>query len=242
MNFSFKYLFLFFAIHGFTQEVFKALPAGTNEIRFVYEIKANILIEKNMVTADKNLLRYEFPELITEINKANLDSITNLISIPLSKFNLKQTRILSSILYHINEIHEGVYDTKKQTTIIYSSRNDSLTSQLFKNIFKEEYHPFFYKTIVDYIDKQTKIIYPQITYKKDFKEIGVVLNDENKVHSNFLTNISKNKQKLTYTTNVLLNENLEKYISPILIFNAAFGVEKMQNIYKTTILKSIKYK
>lgn len=212
----------------------------TTEIKFVYQSKSSVIVLGDDVIMNTNLLAFQFPDL--EKHSVKSETEKNLSTVPLIKFNKDEKQRLISIIYHANEIHECVYNVDKQRTKIKSSRNSKEVKELFKNVFKESYSPFFYTTIIDY-DKMTfKIDFPSVSYFKGFNDV------EKKVVSESTDIVSfENKdvlmgKELIYKTFIETNSELDKHIVPILLKNNDSGVAKLSSIYGTTELISVEYK
>lgn len=230
-------LFLFFWT-SFSQSNFDKMPENTKEIHFIYEKKSNYVIDNNGVYGDSILFAIDFPKLKTILKKNPKDSTQFTHFVSFKNMNKDEEKFLWSSLYHTNEIIKGTYFISSKTLVFYITRNDEETKKIFKKYFSQTYYKFEYRQEFNYITRIEKRQFPSVNYNFKFDEIEKTIVSEN----NAVSYYTEERNNINYKNSVSMNENLSKYITPIIFTNNAFGVEKLESIKEIINLISVTYK
>ena len=97
---------------------------------------------------------------------------------------------------------------------------------------------FYYKYEINYKKQKKEVSYPSKSYTFLFKEALLQIEYLDKTTGFFKTKTNK----LLLQNTIILNEDLNKYITYDVFSNNNFGVQKTESIYDTITLKSVTYK
>lgn len=221
----------------FSQVKFDKTPENAKEIHFVYERKSNYYVNEKGVFADSLLLATDFPKMKFEKINHPLDSTKICGFVSFKKLNKENKKFLESTIYHTNEKIVATYFIPSKTTVFYVTRNDEEARNIFNKYFNSIYYKFEYRQEFNYNTGIEKRQYPRVNHVLKFEEIEKTIVPDDAVHASY-TEVRKN---VVYKNIVLMNENLSKFITPIIFTNNAFGVEKLESINQTIQLKSVTY-
>ena len=221
----------------FSQFKFEKIPENTKEIHFVYERKSNYVINEKGVFADSLLLATDFPKMNFEMIIHPLDSTKICGFVSFKKLNKENKKFIESTIYHTNEKIVATYYIPSKIMVFNVIRNDDEAKNIFKKHFNSTYYKFEYRQEFNYNTGIEKRQFPSVNYVLKFEEIEKTLFNEDNIHASY-TEIRKN---IMYKNIVLMNENLSRFITPIIFTNNAFGVEKLESINETIQLKSVTY-
>lgn len=230
-------IYLFFW-NSFSQSTFEKAPDNAKEIHFVYQKKSNYFINENGVYADSILFVIDFPKMKFEITKHPLDTTRLCGFVSFKKLSKENKKFIVSKIYHINETIVGTYYIASKLTVFYVSRNDEETKSIFKKYFNEPYYKFNYRQEFNFSTRIEKRQFPTVNYELKFdnteKTIATI--------DSYLGNYKEVYNNIEYKNIVLMNDNLNKFITPFVFTNNSFGVEKIETIDKIIELKSVTYK
>jgi hypothetical protein len=224
---------------GLTQVIFEKAPENAKVIYFVYEKKSNYLVNDEGIFADTLLLKIDFPNLRYTLRKHPLDSSVICGFSTVKKFGNNNRKKLVSILYHTNETIHGTHLIPSRKTVFKVVRGDEETRNIFKNYFNKRFHNFEYREEFDFLNKINKVEYPTVSYTLAFSEISSKINYSSE---KMIGNYYEMKNGFLCRNLVFLNSGLSKFVSPLLFENLEFGIEKLETIDKTIVLKSVYYK
>ncbi|MCX6172791.1 MAG: hypothetical protein NT048_08140 [Flavobacterium sp.] len=239
MKFIIKIVICFSFWNGFTQVVFEKMPNEAKEIHFVYQKKSNYVINDEGIFADTLLLKIDFPDLKYTLRKHPKDSTIICGFSTLKKLGDINKPKLKGILYHTNETIYGIHFIPSKKTVFNVVRGDEETKMIFKKYFKERFINFEYREEFDFVNKTEKIKFPNVNYDRTFTEISKTIEFQKDESVGFYSEINKG---VLFNNVVFFNNELSKFISPILFANSKFGVEKLETIMRTITLKSVTYK
>jgi hypothetical protein len=233
--------FVFFLTFNkcFSQVLFEKTPANAKEIHFVYETKSNYLVNDDGVFADTLLLNIDFPNLKYILRKNPKDTSVVCGFSTLKDFGGKNKDKLYSILYHSNETINGIHFIPSKKTVFKVVRGDDETKMVFKKYLKQRFYNFEYREEFDFVKKTGKINFPRVNYDRTFAEISKKIKFNNDPSIGFYEEESKG---FLFKNIVFFNNDLSKFISPILFDNNIVGVEKIETVQRTITLKSVTYK
>lgn len=237
-NIVFVIIFLTFN-KCFSQVHFEKMPTNTKEIHFVYETRSNYLVNDDGVFADTLLLKIDFPKLKYILKKNPKDTTIVCGFTTLKDLGWSNKEFLYSILYHSNETINGIHFIPSKKTVFNVVRGDEETKMIFKKYLKKPFYDFEYREEFDFIKKTEKIQYPRVSYDRTFEEISKKVNFKNDPIIGFYEEESKG---VLYKNIVFFNNNLSKFITPILFDNNNVGVERIETVKRTITLKSVTYK
>lgn len=213
-------------------------PKDFKKIHFTYTRKTKIFINENGVFADTLLFAIEFPDLEYTKTIHPLDPTLVCGVIKIKDFWLGENKLVG-LLYHSNEIIQGVYDVNKNKTAFNVLRDDNEIRSIFKKYLNVRYEPFEYKVTIDYNKKTVDYNFPNTRYLKKFSEEEKIIRFKNDGISGKYIVKSIN---VIYDNLVVLNENLNNKIIPIQLFtNNNFGVQETDKIYENIQLTSVTY-
>jgi len=223
--------------NSFSQTKFNKTPENAKEIHFVYEKKSNYFVNEKGVFADSILLVTDFPKMEFKMINHPLDSTKICGFVPFKKLNKENKKFIESTIYHTNEKIVATYYIPSKTTVFYVTRNDDEAKIIFKNYFHQTYYKFEYRQEFNYVTGIEKRQFPRVNYVLKFEEIEKTITTKDNSNA-YYTEVRKN---VSYKNIVLMNENLSKFITPIIFTNNNFGVEKLESISQTIQLKSVTY-
>lgn len=213
-------------------------PKNFNKINFEYETKANYFVDNQGVYADTLLLKIDFPNLKYIEKNNTIENVNYTGFIPLITLKRDNLDKLISILYHTNQKIFGVYNKKSNKTILKVIRDDENLKKIFKENFKKSYHYFNYEVIINFNKNEIETNYPRVSYSNTIEEKNKIIIYKRDTFGIFKEII----QNIEYINNVYLNSELDSKIMPEDLFsNNNFGIEKIEKIQSTTILKSVSY-
>lgn len=227
---------LFFTTFLFSQ--IEETPINFKKIVFVYETRSNYCIENQLVFADTLLFKIDFPNLKYEVTKNSSVSNNNKGYIKLSNFESDDLIKLRSILYHTNQKFIGEYNQKSDETIIKVIRDDELTKEIFKDVFKTNYKYFEYEIKLNYKKNRIQSKYPNVsyTYKLDQYSHSITYK------TNTIGKYNEIINNIEYQNIIYLNEKLHSKIMPDDVFiNNKVGIAEIKKTHSTTTLKSVSY-
>lgn len=214
------------------------MPENTKEIHFVYQKKSNYFINEKGVYADSILLAIDFPKMKFEMTNHPSDSTKLCGFISFKKLSKENKKFIHGKIYHTNETIAGTYYIASKLTVFYVSRNDEETKTIFKKYFNESYYKFEYRQEFNYNTRIEKRQFPNVNYELKFNEIEKTISST----SPFLGNYNEVVNNIEYKNIVVMNDNLYKFITPMIFTNNVFGVEKIESINEIIELKSVRYK
>ena len=223
----------------FSQVVFEKMPANAKEIHFVYETKSNYLVNDEGIFADTLLLKIDFPTLKYILRKNPEDSSIVYGFSTWKGFGGKNKDKLYAILYHSNETINGMHFIPSNKTVFNVVRGDDETKMIFKKYLKQRFLDFEYREEFDFVKKTEKIRFPRVSYDRTFAEISKKIQFKNEPTIGFYEEENKG---FLYKNIVFFNNNLSKFITPVLFDNNNVGVQKIETVHRTIILKSVYYK
>lgn len=224
---------------GFSQVTDEKMPESTQEIHFVYKSQSNYLINDEGIFADTLLLKIDFPNVKYSLRKHPSDSTITCGFSALKEFGKENKTRLKGIIYHTNETINATYFITTKKTIFNVVRGDEETKIIFKKYFGERFTNFKYKQEFDFSKRIEKRKYPSVNYTFPFDEIAKKIDFKTEDNVGFYSETINN---VKYKNVVYFNKNLSKYISPLVFENSLTGVEKIETIKRTIILKSVYYK
>lgn len=222
----------------FGQTSFYEMPEGTKKIEFEYESKSNFKVTENGIYADSTLLSIELSNYKIKIKRHPIDSAFTTGFIELNALTFEDKKKLASIIYHSNEIIQGVYEFDKEKAKYTVKRDHYETKKAFKILNVANYESFIYKFEINYKKRKKVISYPTVSYTYPFNDVGFQIEYLNTTNGTFKTKANKSLLQNT----IFLNKNLNKYITYDIFTNNNFGVQKTMSIYDTITLNSVKYK
>ena len=224
--------------NSFSQTKFDKAPVNAKEIHFVYEKKSNYFVNEKGVFADSLLLATDFPRMKFEMINHPLDSTKICGFVSFKKLNKDEKKFLENTIYHTNEKIVATYYIPSKTTIFNVTRNDDEAKNIFNKYFHQTYFKFEYRQEFNYNTGIEKRQFPRVNYTLKFEEIEKTITTKDAINA-YYTEVKKN---ISYKNIVLMNENLSKFITPMIFTNNDFGVEKLESISETIQLKSVTYK
>lgn len=222
----------------FSQLKFDKILENAKEIHFVYEKKSNYFVNEKGIFADSLLLATDFPKMKFEMTNHPNDSTIICGFVSYKKLNKENKKFIEGSIYHSNEKIVATYFIPSKTMVFYVTRDDEEARTIFKNYFHQPYYKFEYRQEFNYTTGIEKRQFPRVNYQIKFEEIEKTIVSKDNVHGTY-TEVRKN---IMYTNIVVMNENLAKFITPLIFTNNAFGVEKLESINETILLKSVTYK
>ena len=211
----------------YPQVFFEKMPANAKEIHFVYETKSNYLVNDDGIFADTLLLKIDFPKLKYILKKNPIDSSVVCGFSTLKDFGRDNRYKLFTILYHSNETINGIHFIPSKKTVFKVVRGDDETKMIFKKYLKQRFYDFEYREEFDFVKKTEKIEFPRINYNRTFAEISKNIKFKNDPIIGFYEEESIG---ILYKNIVFFNNDLSKFISPILFDNNTIGVEKIETV------------
>jgi hypothetical protein len=234
------HVFLFFCTFSiFSQVKFEKIPENVKEIHFTYEMKSNYVINEEGVFADTLLLKIDFPDVKYTLRKHPKDTMVFCGFSTIKNFGETNKSKLLSIIYHTNETINAIHFIHKGKTVFKVVRGDEETKKIFKEYFKESFTNFKYTEYFDFVKKKHKVSYPRVSYDQTFAQKSKIIEHHN---DESFGNYHETYDGFDYQNVVFFNNDLSKYISPVLFSNIKFGVEKLETIKKTITLQSVYYK
>jgi hypothetical protein len=221
----------------FSQDSFEKMPGQTKEIHFTYESKSSFYFDQQGIYADTIIFKMQLPNVKFAKTKHPKDGYFCGFLSFLSMDKETQKKVMG-ILYHSNEKFKGVYDFKKNKSIIKAIRNDADVKKLFNEVFKTDYSAFAYTICLDYENKNKTLDFPLTKYDSVFAK------EQKKI--NWIDNISGSftdkKDNLLLTSTVESDKNLPKQITlGFVLENNNYGIKKVSTAYETYELTSITY-
>jgi hypothetical protein len=217
-----------------------ASPENYSKIKFVYEQTSNFYIENDQLFADTLLLKMEFPKIKFSKTLSPLDSTKTIGLVNIKTLRGDDNRKLGNILYHSTHIIEGTYDKIEQKTTLYYERVNSASNEILRSYFKDNYPPFSFNVIVDYLKNKIYTNYPSVNYEETFESKMnkiTFLNEEKTVGFYSFEN-----KKGFNTEEIVLNKKYSNKITPPIIFsNNDFAVDKIISLRDTIKLISVTY-
>lgn len=223
----------------FSQSSFKKMPENTKEIHFIYEVKSNYVINDEGIYADTLLFKIDFPNSKYTLRKYPKDTTVVCGFSTLKGFGGKNKDKLFSILYHSNETINGIHFIPSRKTVFNVVRGDDETKMIFKKYLKQRFLDFEYREEFDFAKKTEKIKFPRVNYDRTFAEISKKIKFQNEPTIGFYEEENKG---FLFKNIVYFNNDLSKFIAPVLFDNSNFGVEKIETVQRTITLKSVTYK
>ena len=224
--------------------VWSQVPEDFKEIHFEYEKSSNYFINKDGVYADTLLLKLHLPMLKFQKTKHPLHENEICGFIPHKNFTEEATTKLGGALYHINERIRGVYNRKKNITVLTIVRDNSV-QPTFRGFLKRKSSkgPGYFKhtMTIDYNKKTIRREYPMTSADFVFDtQLCDIVFAANKTLSGRYKEQFDDK---IFENIVVLNPALDKAVTPGEIFtNNDSGIEQILSIAETITLKSFSYK
>ena len=226
----------------FSQNDYPDAPKEYQKIHFVYEQKSNYFINQNGVYADTLLLSFDFPTIkyMKAKSPTNQNQMVGFIPYGLFYHDEDKRKLISSI-YHNTQTYEGVYDIKKDKTIIRVKREQKCEAfQRVSSYLKEKVLPDFrYRIEINYKKETIGSYFPNTSWNCCFeKEKNIIIFNANTTSGYYKEVLAE----AVATNLILLNRNLNNKIVPGLVFvNNDFGVEKIKTLFSIYELKSVTY-
>ena len=214
------------------------MPENTKEINFIYEKKTNYFINEKGVYADSILFVIDFQGIKFEMTKHPSDTTRFCGFLSFRNLSKENKKFIESKIYHTNETIVGTHYIASKLTVFYVSRNDEETKTIFKKYFNETYYKFEYRQEFNYITRIEKRQFPNVNYELKFDKIEKTIDPTNP----YLGNYTEVLNNIEYKNIVIMNDNLFKFITPMIFTNNVFGVEKIESINEIIELKSMTYK
>ncbi|MFM2229321.1 MAG: hypothetical protein RL607_579 [Bacteroidota bacterium] len=237
-----KKILLFVVIHWavltVAQPMITPMPEGTQEIHFVYEQKAKVYMDDSGIYMDTLMMKVYYPKVRFVVKQHPKNTNLQWAFSQSKSFSKEELDHLKSLIYHSNEKFIGVYSIQNKKTTINAERNDLEAKDFFNKIFRERYQSFYYSITNDFkLEKQYKK-FPSVNYDFTFKQVRhqITFNNEPLIGS-----YTGESNGIQFKNIVYLNPLLPKEIS-IDIFDAKFGIERIDNFDRTLELTAITYK
>ncbi|MFN3752731.1 hypothetical protein [Flavobacterium sp.] len=239
MKYFVNILFLIGFWSCFSQGEFNKMPEKATEIHFVYEMKSNYIINDEGIFADTLLLQIDFPNFKYSLRKHPLDSTIVCGFSTFKGFGTNNRQKLKSIIYHTNETINAIHFVVSKKTVFNVVRGSEETEIIFKKHFKERFTNFEYRQEFDFVKRIEKRKYPRVNYDFPFDKITKSVEFTSDESIGFYYDFAR---EVLYKNIIFFNKDLSVFISPIVFENSRFGVEKIETISRTIILKSVYYK
>lgn len=239
LKYFFNIAFCLSLWNGFSQVVYEKMPKEAKEIHFVYEMKSNYVINEEGIFADTLLLKIDYLDLKYTLRKHPKDTTIICGFSTLKNFGSKNKDKLYSILYHSNETINGIHFIPSKKTVFNVVRGDDETKMIIKKYLNQRFYEFEYRQEFDYVKKTEKLNFPRVNYDRTFAEVSKKIKFKNDPTTGFYEEESKG---FLYKNIVFFNNDLSKFITPILFDNNNIGVEKIETVQRTITLKSVTYK
>ncbi|WP_396163785.1 hypothetical protein [Flavobacterium sp.] len=151
---------------------------------------------------------------------------------PIDKFNRVNKTKLGSVLYHVNEQIDGVYDPEKDKTILTFTRDDADLRKIFKTHLNKKYEKFVYYVTIDFKMKKVDYKYPSVSYSFIFSEKikKIEYNNDTFLEGNYInmTNTYIEKKKVYFDKKLHPKANID-----IVFLNQKFGIVKIESVFET---------
>jgi hypothetical protein len=229
-NFSYLLFSLFFSIFVFSQT--EQIDIDKSKVFFSYSKKSNYIIKDSNVYGDSIMFAIDFPNLNPIKTKHPKDSLKDYCFLPIDKFNRENKTKLGSVLYHVNEQIEGIYDPEKDKTILTFTRDDADLRKIFKTHLNKKYDKFVYYVTIDYKKKKINYKYPTVSYSFIFSEKikKIEYNDDSFLEGNYIngTNIYIENKNVYFDKKLHPKANID-----IVFLNQKYGLVKIKSVFET---------
>lgn len=236
-------LSLIIVFHFSTKAQITTTPKSFSKIHFIFHHTCNIIVNEQGVFADTLLLKFYFPNL--KYKKVSVPNEDNIFGGFVAFNNLSETdveRIIGTISHSTYET-VGLYNVKKNRTFLLGKRiKDDVTAKKLKQILNKSYGNGFYSRKYFSFNNNLLEVFNSFGGIRDIKmcpERNLIKWIDKDL---FVGEYNEGNEKITTTNLVQFSPDLDKHITPILLFgNCEYGIFKIKSVFETIELKEVYY-
>lgn len=236
-------LFLIIVFHLSSKAQITPTPKNFSKIHFIYHHRCNIIVNEKGIFADTLLLKFHFPNLkYTKVALPNDDKTIGGF-VPIENLSENDIERIVGTISHLTYETAGLYNVKKNRTFLLGKRiKDDVTAKELKQILKKSCGNGFYSRKYFCFNKNLLEVFNYFGGIRDIK----MCPERNQIKwidkDLFVGEYNEGNEKITTTNLVQFSPDLDKHITPILLFgNCEYGIFKIKSVYETIELKEVYY-